>query len=516
MANKRTISIELLAKNKTGRGFKEAGRDADALSRSMRQAGAAAAAGLAVAGAAAVAFGVSSVKAFAEAEEAQNRLAFAFEKFPALADTSIRALQDLNSALMKKTRFDDDAIASGQAVLAQFGLTGSQLRRLTPLLLDYSPRTGKDLTEAAEDLGRALLGQGRALKVLGIDFKDTGSLAGNFDQLVNDLTGSVGGLAEAAATTAAGKLEMLQNRFGEVQETIGAALMPALDSLLTWLEDDGMVAIEGFAGWLSDEGIPAVKGFADEIARMAEDGTLVPAVVGGLAAVTGAMIGLNAAMLANPVGLVILALAGLAAVITAVTINWDKFKLSAENAGWAQVLLVAFTGIIGTVALFAQNWGNIWKFVQAVFITHVNNIIAGINLMLQPLQAVLNVINQLTGSRLSVRIDPLALPKFGTAVRTSQQSVNTSQMGGAVRLAEGGIVRPTPGGTSAVIGEAGQAEAVIPLTARNLAMMGGGGSGVTVVINGSVLSDERKIATAVRDAVLNQRSQGFSTQGAFA
>ena len=105
MANKRTISIELLAKNKTGPGFRGAASDADALSRTMARAGAAAAAGLAVAGAAAVAFGVQSVRAFAEAEEAQNRLAFAFEKFPALADTSIRALQDLNSALIKKTRF---------------------------------------------------------------------------------------------------------------------------------------------------------------------------------------------------------------------------------------------------------------------------------------------------------------------------------------------------------------------------------------------------------------------------
>jgi hypothetical protein len=399
-------------------------------------------------------------------------------------------------------------------VLAQFGLTGSQLRRLTPLLLDYSTRTGKDLTEAAEDLGRALLGQGRALKVLGIDFKDTGSLAGNFDQLVNDLTGSVGGLAEAAATTAAGKLEMLQNRFGEVQETVGAALMPALDSLLSWLEDDGMVAIEGFAGWLSDEGIPAVKGFADEIARMAEDGTLVPAVVGGLAAMTGAMIGLNAAMLANPIGAVILLIAGLIAVVTAVVTQWDKFKVSAENTGWAQALLVAFTGIIGAFAFFAQNWGTIWKGVQMVFATHVNNIIAGINLMLQPLQAVLDVINRLTGSRLSVRIAPIAVPKYLTGVST-QQSVNTSQMGGSVFLAEGGIVRPTPGGTSAVIGEGGQAEAVIPLTARNLSMMGGGG-GVSVTINGFVGTSKDQVAQAIVRVIEDAKRSGAVRSSALA
>jgi hypothetical protein len=384
------------------------------------------------------------------------------------------------------------------------------------LLLDYATRTGKDLTEAGEDLGRALLGQGRALKVLGIDFKDTGSLAGNFDQLVSDLTGSVGGLAEAAAQTAAGKLDMLQNRFGEVQETIGAALMPALESLLKWLEDDGMVAIEGFAGWLSDEGIPAVKGFADEVSRMAEDGTLVPAVVGGLSAITLAMVGLNAAMLANPVGLVILGLAAAVAQITWVVTAWEDFKMSAEDDAWAVALRTMFGGLIGLVAFFAQNWDNIWKFVQAVFITHVNNIIAGINLMLQPLQAVLDVINQLTGSRFTVRINPLALPKFGTPVRTTQQSVNTSQMGGAVRLAEGGIVRPTPGGTSAVIGEAGQAEAVIPLTARNLAMMGGGGSGVNVTINGFVGTSKDQVAQAIVRVIEDAKRSGAVRSSALA
>ena len=514
MANKRTISIELLAKNKTGPGFRGAASDADALSRTMARAGAAAAAGLAVAGAAAVAFGVQSVRAFAEAEEAQNRLAFAFEKFPALADTSIKALQDLNSALMKKTRFDDDAIASGQAVLAQFGLTGSQLRRLTPLLLDYATRTGKDLTEAGEDLGRALLGQGRALKVLGIEFSDTGSLAGNFDQLVSDLTGSVGGLAEAAAQTAAGKLEMLQNRFGEVQETIGAALMPALESLLKWLEDDGMVAVEGFAGWLTDEGIPAVKGFADEVARMAEDGTLVPAVVGGLAALTLGMFGLNAAMLANPAGLVILALAALATQFTVVMSNLDAFKIKAGDVGWGQALILVFSGWFGAFAFFAQNWETLWLAIQVAFVRNLNNIIAGINLMLQPLQSVLDVVNALAGTRLSVRIGAIDVPKYATAVRSSQTSVNTSQMGGAVRLAEGGIVRPTPGGTSAVIGEAGQAEAVIPLTARNLSMLGGGG--VNVSIHGFVGSSENQLAQAVVRAIENAKRSGAVRSNALA
>jgi hypothetical protein len=59
-----------------------------------------------------------------EAEASQSRLADAFKKFPALADSNQQAFQALNGEIQRKTRFDDDALASGQATLAQFGLTG--------------------------------------------------------------------------------------------------------------------------------------------------------------------------------------------------------------------------------------------------------------------------------------------------------------------------------------------------------------------------------------------------------
>src|SRR4051812_5301477 len=84
-------------------------------------------------GALAIKFGKDSVQAYVEAEQSQNRLQAAFAKFPGLADTNISRLNNLNATLAKKTRFDDDATASGQAVLAQFKLTGTQIERLTPL-----------------------------------------------------------------------------------------------------------------------------------------------------------------------------------------------------------------------------------------------------------------------------------------------------------------------------------------------------------------------------------------------
>lgn len=82
-----------------------------------------------------------------------------------------------------------------------------------------------------------------------------------------------------------------------------------------------------------------------------------------------------------------------------------------------------------------------------------------------------------------------------------------------VPLAEGGIVLPRNGGTQAIIGEAGQAEAVIPLDRMGEFGMGGGGN--TVIINsyGGMLGNEseaRQFAKAVDEQLLRLRQNNES------
>ena len=67
---------------------------------------------------------------------------------------------------------------------------------------------------------------------------------------------------------------------------------------------------------------------------------------------------------------------------------------------------------------------------------------------------------------------------LGAAVATAAAGINS------VKLAEGGIVMPTPGGTQATIGEAGRAEAVIPLgTPQANEMLGGGGNTRVIILD---------------------------------
>jgi hypothetical protein len=237
-----TLSFDVLWRDRgASKGMQDLGRHTDRAAKSFRALKVGAGIALVAAGAAAVKFGTSSVKAYVEAEKSQIRLQDAFARFPKLADVSIGSLQKYNSQLALKTRFDDDATASGQAVLAQFGLTGQQLTKLTPLLQDYAAKTGKDLPAAAGVLGKAFLGNTRALKAIGIDYKMTGDKGKDFANIQRLVNEKVGGFAEKEGKSAAGQAEILRNRFGELQEAAGQKLLPALTKVV-----GGLTSLVGF------------------------------------------------------------------------------------------------------------------------------------------------------------------------------------------------------------------------------------------------------------------------------
>lgn len=524
-----TISLLLTADDKASPVLKRLGDSAKKIGAGM-------AAGAAVAGAAAVGFGIDSVKAYAEAEEAQKRLADAFARFPALAGTNQRELQKWNSELQKKTKYDDDAIASAQATLAAFDLNADQLKELTPLMLDYASKSGKDVVTAAEDMGKAMLGQGRTLKTLGIEFTDSGSQIGNYNQLVDALRDKVGGFAELEGTTAAGKLEILRNRFGEVQETIGGALMPALDGLVEWLNGDGMVAIEGLSVWLAEDAIP---GFQDLVAWVIEYKDILGPAAGALGVLTGAQWVLNAAMAANPVGIVIMGLAAIIALGTLIVTNWnDVTKIVYSTTGWVVkglmgIALGAAAGIesvinalLGGIARVAQMVNPILKLIglptinlptSVKFTDTLANLAAGFNSQLD--YASKNGIGGLQ-SKLGGGVS-------GGGDSTRRQS-STLRGGGTPGGARGGIRMPAfaDGGavmsaTIALIGEGTEPEGVIPLSKfpEMVKAAGYGGDGsqgnltVQVHLQGITTRTEGELGREVVKAIRAAEDQGKIRKG---
>lgn len=307
----------------------------------VRQFGAVAAGTYALVGRQALQFGKDSVGAFAEAEEAQTKLGDAFARFPKLADTNINKLGELNTALAQKTKFDDDASAAAEATLAQFKLTGRQIENLIPLVQDYAAKTGKDLPDAATILGRSFLGQTKALKELGINYKSTGNQAKDVANITALLRTQVGGFAETQGKTAAGQAAILSNRFGELKETLGEKLLPVMMKLTAV----GTVVVD----WIGEN----------------------TAVVGPLVAVIGAVVvaqwAWNVAMSANPIGLIVIGIAVLVGALvwvatktrffqTVWTTSWGAIKgVAVDFWHWMQALPGRF-GSLGLSIVKVITW----------------------------------------------------------------------------------------------------------------------------------------------------------------
>lgn len=266
---KRKVTVQILGDDKQLRNT------LNNANKSISSFGVAGGIAIAAVGAKVVSFAEDSVKAFAEAEESQLKLQDAFARFPKLGDRSYKSMVKYNQALAKKTRFDDDAIASAQGLLAKFDLTGKQLEDITPLVLDYAAATGKTAEEAAGLLGKAMMGNTKALKTLGIDYKLTGDDAKDFAAIQKLVSDKVGGFAEKEGKTAAGQLDILRNQFGELKETVGEYLTPALSTLVKFVNDKLVPAL----GWLFDKVSEKVKPvfeklgdvFRDEVQPRLED-----------------------------------------------------------------------------------------------------------------------------------------------------------------------------------------------------------------------------------------------------
>jgi hypothetical protein len=181
-------------------------------------------------------FGKRAVEAFAQAETSQLKLVEAYRKFAAIGDVPIDSMRALASELQSLTGTDDDLLAAAAGTLARFELTGTAIQRLLPLVNDFAILTGRDVVEASEAIGKAFMGNARALKELGIDFTRTGDRGKDLETIMAALEAKAGGAGEAFGETAQGGLARAQAAFSDLQEEIGGTLVPALTAMLRVIE----------------------------------------------------------------------------------------------------------------------------------------------------------------------------------------------------------------------------------------------------------------------------------------
>ena len=249
MADVRTLKLNLLADvDQFGRSLNKADNDTKGFTKSLGKYGKMAAAAFAVAGAAAAAYavkiGIDGVKAAIEDEQSQVKLAQALKNTTNATDAQIASTEEYITKQQLAFGVADTKLRPALANLARATGDVGKAQELTNLALDISASTGKDLESVSLSLSKAYNGNLGALTRLGIPLDASIIATKDFSAAQDELSRLFGGAAQANTKTYAGQLAIVTERFGELKESIGVAILPVLKSLL---EQVNLVA-KGFSG----------------------------------------------------------------------------------------------------------------------------------------------------------------------------------------------------------------------------------------------------------------------------
>lgn len=323
--------------------------------------------GLAALGVAAAKILGDSVTAASEAQQAVGGVESVFGKY---ADTVLRDSKKAAQGLgLSATAYNELITVSG-AMLKNKGLTdfADRSRDLIKVGADLSAMFGGTTKDAVDALNAAMRGESDPIERYGISLNETAVKAELAAKGQDKLTGAALEQAKTQARlalitkqsadaqgafgresdTLAGQQQRLSANWDNLKVTIGTALLPALTDATTKVTDfvSEMQTGEGAGGDFAD----ALKTVGNNMGTITPVlGTLVAGLVAykvaslaaaaaaaiqaaGTSAATGATWSLNAALRANPIGLVITAITLLAAGLVLAYKKSDTFRSIVDKA----------------------------------------------------------------------------------------------------------------------------------------------------------------------------------------
>jgi hypothetical protein len=257
----RALTLSIVADiDSLQKGLKKADTEIETFGSKVTAFGKKAAAAFAVAAAAAVAYGtklaVDGVKSAIEDEAAQLRLAAALRTATGATDDQIKATEAYILQTSLATGVADDQLRPALQRLAVSTKDTDEAQKLLNLSLDIAKGRGLALETVANALGRAQDGNTTALGRLGLGLSKAELSTLSFTQVQERLSDLYGGAAAANAETFQGKIDRLKVGFDEAKESLGAALLPAVEQFITFLNTTGIPALNAFiAGLTGDEGL---------------------------------------------------------------------------------------------------------------------------------------------------------------------------------------------------------------------------------------------------------------------
>lgn len=257
--------------------------------------------------------------------QAEGRLLTALEGREDVQQRLIAQAAELQS----RSLFGDETIIEQQAFLAALGLSERQITSTVNAAAQLSTALGIDLASATRNLAKTYSGLagelGESIPALR-EFTTEQLKQGEAIAYINE---NYHGFAESAAETGTGPLVQLKNAWGDVAETLGTILLPAVRAVAEKLKS--------LAEWLQALSPGVQKAIVIVGGLAAAFGPLVLAIAGvASAAKVLAPVFLGIKMLLPALGAEIFAfisgpMTGLVAAIFAIVAAWRSAKTAAED-----------------------------------------------------------------------------------------------------------------------------------------------------------------------------------------
>lgn len=233
MAGSRKVEVRLVGDaSKLSSAFRKGGKEADSFGKRLR--GGAGSGlkmlGLGVAGAA-IAVGVGlgaalkgTVGDALQAEESQKRLDAALRNVGATSAGLRGKIDAANASLSNLSGFDDEDLQNAFSDLVRTTGDASGSLKEYGLIADLARAKNIPLASASKVIGRVMTGNTGILKRYGIQLRKGATT----QEALAAMQKKFGGAAAAYGKTTQGSIDRARVAFGNIKETIGAALLPAV------------------------------------------------------------------------------------------------------------------------------------------------------------------------------------------------------------------------------------------------------------------------------------------------
>ena len=221
-------------------------------------------------------FVADSVKVFEESERAQKKLETALTAQGRATGSVIGYYKDLGAQYQKTTVYDDDLIASMEALLVQIGdVSPKQMDKALRASTNLASGLGIDLESATKLVGKAFAGETGTLSRFGIVIDQTKLKTEGITAVLDAIEGKFGGQAAAEADTFAGAVKQVGNAWYNVKEAIGGVLAKD-DDIKSFLHSTTS-ELQRFADNSETYGIKAATYLSGAFSWMKNIGGLAPA-----------------------------------------------------------------------------------------------------------------------------------------------------------------------------------------------------------------------------------------------